>query len=381
MSVAVAMPVAQAAPTGDKRKQAEELENQIEASDVADRARSPRSSTRLTARRDAAQQTVQDAETQIAAAEAQVDRDPRPRRAEPGVAVPPDPPGLVGLLDGLRGRRPICSSGPSTRRPRTTMTTPCSSKLDAAQQDLAADRDDAQRARDAAAAESDKIAEAKAAFEAARAEQQASLDKVKGEIAAAVAAEQARRAEAARGAVLRRPSTTPTSVRRTAAHRRRSPSPGAWSGPATRRTRRLGPTYDCSGLVISAWGAAGVSLSGSSGSMYASLPAHPARRGPARRPDLLRRRWGQPRGPVRRGRHDHRRLQQPGLGPGARRSGAARWEQLGSSEPQSGSRSLRPHDTCGRAAGRSAAPGFRPPSKNSARALQCPVPPPVCPLN
>jgi cell wall-associated NlpC family hydrolase len=37
----------------------------------------------------------------------------------------------------------------------------------------------------------------------------------------------------------------------------------------------MGPTYDCSGLVSSAWGAAGVSIGGSSGSMYASLPHIP----------------------------------------------------------------------------------------------------------
>jgi len=38
---------------------------------------------------------------------------------------------------------------------------------------------------------------------------------------------------------------------------------------------RTGPTYDCSGLVSAAWGAAGVSIGGSSGSMYASLPHVP----------------------------------------------------------------------------------------------------------
>ena len=72
MSVVVAMPVAQAAPTGDKRKQAEELENTIEATDVQISAIAEKLNE-ATARRDAAQQSVQDAETQIAAAKQQVD--------------------------------------------------------------------------------------------------------------------------------------------------------------------------------------------------------------------------------------------------------------------------------------------------------------------
>ena len=71
-------------------------------------------------------------------------------------------------------------------------------QLAAAQQDLAADRDDAARARDAAAFEGQQIAPAKDALQSARNEQQALLDSIKGQIAAEVAAEQARREAEAR---------------------------------------------------------------------------------------------------------------------------------------------------------------------------------------
>jgi cell wall-associated NlpC family hydrolase len=46
-------------------------------------------------------------------------------------------------------------------------------------------------------------------------------------------------------------------------------------GAAYSTSPRTGPTYDCSGLVMMAWRAAGVNIAGSSGSMYASLPHVP----------------------------------------------------------------------------------------------------------
>lgn len=272
LSAVIAAPVAQGAPTGDKRKQAEELENTIEATDVQISAIAEKLND-ATTRRDVAQQSVQDAETQIAAAKKQVDE-------------------ILGLVEQNLAslyRRTLRGSsvsgmdfGDATDLLKRSQYSQAQNnhedallnKLSAAQQDLAADRDDAQRARDAAAAETAKIAEAKAAFEAARAEQQGSLDKVKGEIASALAAERARRAEAARAQfskTVNYPDVGPPngSASQAIAFARGVIGAGYSTNP------RTGPTYDCSGLVISAWGAAGVSLSGSSGSMYASLPHVP----------------------------------------------------------------------------------------------------------
>ena len=137
-------------------------------------------------------------------------------------------------------------------------------------------------ARDAAAFEGQQIASAKDALQSARNEQQGLLDKIKGEIAAEVAAEQARRAAEARARFVEQ--------ERTAAAPVNYPDVGPPNGSASQAiafasgvigagystSPRMGPTYDCSGLVLSAWGAAGVSLpGGSSGSMYSALPKVP----------------------------------------------------------------------------------------------------------
>jgi peptidoglycan DL-endopeptidase CwlO len=270
----VAAPAVQAAPGGSKQSQAADIQNQIEQTDVQISALAEKLND-ATARRDAAQQSVQDAEQQIASAKAQVD-------------------GILKVVEQNLAslyRRTLRGSSVSEMdfgdatdllkraqysHAQNSHDDALLNKLDAAQQDLAADRDDARRARDAAAAETNTIAEAKSAFEAARAEQQGVLDKIKGEIAQEVAAEKARREAAVRaqfsGAPVKYPDVGPPngSAAQAIAFARGVIGAGYSTNP------RMGPTYDCSGLVISAWGAAGVSLpGGSSGSMYASLPHIP----------------------------------------------------------------------------------------------------------
>ena len=268
----VAAPAAQAAPSGDKHKQAEELQNDIEASDVQLSALAEKLHA-AEARRDAAQQTIQDTQTQIVAAEAQVDEilglvqqnlASLYRRTLRGSSVSD-----IDFSDATDLLKRAQYSQAQNSRDASLLD-----ELAAAQQDLAADRDDAARARDAAQAESDQIAAAKSALESARAEQQGLLDKVKGEIAAAVAAERARREAEARAKYaepVNYPDVGPPngSASQAIAFARGVVGAGYSTNP------RTGPTYDCSGLIISAWGAAGVSVSGSSGSMYASLPHVP----------------------------------------------------------------------------------------------------------
>jgi cell wall-associated NlpC family hydrolase len=266
-------PAALAAPGGDKRAQAEELQNQIEASDVTLSAIAEKLHA-AEARRDAAQQTVQDTQAQIAAAEGQVRE-------------------ILGLVQQnlaslyrrtLRGSSvaDIDFGDASDLLKRSQYSQAQNNhddsllgQLSAAQQDLAADRDDAARARDAAAAETEQIAAAQAAFQKARDEQQALLDKVKGAIASEVAAERARRAAEVQAKYSGPPVSYPDVGPPNGSASQAIAFARGVIGASYSTSPRLGPTYDCSGLVISAWGAAGVSLSGSSGSMYASLPHVP----------------------------------------------------------------------------------------------------------
>jgi cell wall-associated NlpC family hydrolase len=272
-TVALAVgPVAHAAPTGDKRSQAKELSDQIEQSDILLSGLAEKLHA-AEARRDAAQETVHDTQVQIAAAKQQVDEilllvqqnlASLYRRTLRGSSVADID---FGDATDLLKRNQYSQA-------QNNQDSALLDQLAAAQQDLAADRDDAARARDAAAAEGQQIAQAKDALQAARDDQQALLDKIKGQIAAEVAAEQARRAEEAR-AKYAQPVSYPDvgppngSASQAIAYARGVVGAGYSTNP------RTGPTYDCSGLVIASWGAAGVSLSGSSGSMYASLPHVP----------------------------------------------------------------------------------------------------------
>lgn len=151
-----------------------------------------------------------------------------------------------------------------------------------------------ERQKAAAAAERDRVDAAKAQVAAANAEQQRLLGRVKGEIATLVAQEQGRREAAARAAALR--SVAPATGRVGAqAPRGRTgnpelfpnipaPSPRAATAIAFARAQlgkpyryaTSGPnTYDCSGLTMAAWGAAGVSLPHFSGAQYRMLPHVP----------------------------------------------------------------------------------------------------------
>jgi cell wall-associated NlpC family hydrolase len=266
-------PAVGAAPSKSKQQQAAELQDQIEASDVQISGLAEKLHT-AEAKRDAASQTVADAQAQIAEAQSEVGRIStlvsqnlaalyrRTLRGESVAEI--DFSSATDLI-----KRGQYSEAQASRDDALLQ------KLDAAQQDLALTRSEAERARDEAAAETEQINTAKAAIEAARADQQALLDKITGELAAAVAAERARRDAVTKSKFAGGPVSYPNvgppngSASQAIAFARGVIGSGYSTNP------RTGPTYDCSGLVMSAWGAAGVSLSGSSGSMYASLPHVP----------------------------------------------------------------------------------------------------------
>jgi cell wall-associated NlpC family hydrolase len=269
---AAGAPAAGAAPV-DKQKQAAAIQDQIEASDVQISGLAEKLHA-AEAKRDAAAQTVADAQAQIAAAEQEVARisglvehnlAALYRRTLRGESV-----GEIDFSDATDLiKRGQYSQAQASRDDALLQ------ELDTAQQDLAVTRSEAVRARDEAAAESNQINTAKAAIEAARADQQALLDKIKGELATAVAAERARREAAVKTKFSAGPVNYPNvgppngSASQAIAFARGVIGSGYSTNP------RTGPTYDCSGLVMSAWGAAGVSIGGSSSSMYNSLPHVP----------------------------------------------------------------------------------------------------------
>jgi cell wall-associated NlpC family hydrolase len=266
-------PGATGAPIADKQKQAEELTNQIEAADVQISGLAEQLNAAI-AKRDTAQSTVKDAEAQIAAAQAEVDRISALVQKNLASLYRRTLRGSTGGELDFGDSTDLLKRGKYSEA-QNSRDDELLDKLAAAQDDLSATRDEAARARDAAAAESEQINAAKAAMEAARAEQQKLLDSIKGELAAAVAAEQARRAAAVTakysGGPVNYPDVGPPngSASQAIAFARGVIGSGYSTNP------RMGPTYDCSGLVYKAWQAAGVGIPSTSGSMFAGLPRIP----------------------------------------------------------------------------------------------------------
>lgn len=264
-----------AAPVADKQQQAADLQDQIEASDLQISGLAE-GLLQAQARQDAAQSSAQAAEAQIADAKKEVDR-------------------ILGLVKQnlaslyrrtLRGQSvgemDFSATVDLLKRSQYAETTASRDselldQLDAAQEDLGVQRDNATQARDKAAAEAQQITEAKTAIETARAAQQAILDKVTGELKAAVAAEQARRAQATQAKIAT--SSAPEkfidvgppngSAAQAIAYARQA------IGSPYSTSPRMGPSYDCSGLTTMAWRAAGISIPSTSGSQYAGLPHVP----------------------------------------------------------------------------------------------------------
>lgn len=267
-------PSAGAAPVDDKRSKAAKLQDQIDASDLQISGLAEQLLGAET-RRDTATQAAVDAAVQIDRARQEVDRILSLVRESAASLYRRTTSGTSA--DGID----FGDASDLTRRSRyaraqAEIDNARMRELEIAQQDLAIQRAEARKASDAAATETAQINEAKTALETARAEQQALLDKVKGEIAAALAAERARRAAEARAkfaasASVSRPNVgAPNgSASQAIAYARGVIGAGYSTNP------RMGPTYDCSGLTRSAWEAAGVAIPNNSTAQYAGLPHIP----------------------------------------------------------------------------------------------------------
>ena len=152
-------------------------------------------------------------------------------------------------------------------------------QLATAKRELAREKKDASEARDAAAAEGEAIQATKGRVEKARADQQALLGEVQGELASALAEERAAREAAARARFTAQEAAGPVSY----------PNVGPPNGSASQaiafargvigspysKNPRMGPSYDCSGLTYMAWKSAGVQIPTVSGTQYAGLPHVP----------------------------------------------------------------------------------------------------------
>jgi cell wall-associated NlpC family hydrolase len=167
-------------------------------------------------------------------------------------------------------------------------------QLVVAKEQLTEQKAAAEQAQAAAQQQRDQIAQSKSAIEAANAQQQQLLSQVKGQLAQLIAQEQARRAAAAAAAA--RARFAASSAARSTAVRSASgsdafanvplPPPSGRAAAAIAFARAqlgkpyvyaaAGPdSYDCSGLTMAAWGAAGVSLPHYSGAQYDMLPKVP----------------------------------------------------------------------------------------------------------
>jgi peptidoglycan DL-endopeptidase CwlO len=166
--------------------------------------------------------------------------------------------------------------------------------LERAQQDLDLQRKEYEQQVNAAAKKRDSIAAARAQVEQASAQEQELLSQVKGEIATLIAEEKAREAEALRASLAAIADSNSSSgsgsrvpasdVGGDAIPTLPAPSPRA-AAAISYAERQLGKpyryaaagpdAYDCSGLTMMAWAAAGVSMPHYSGAQYAMFPHVP----------------------------------------------------------------------------------------------------------
>ncbi|HZP31363.1 MAG TPA: NlpC/P60 family protein [Acidimicrobiia bacterium] len=279
------VPTAGASPIDDKKAQAAAIQSQIEANSHQIEA--------LGERYDGAVLALQQAEAAVADASARIDatraevrrvRDLVRERAA-SVYRSAASGGSLADLDVTDAQQLLI---------RNKYAEAQSSRDDAAlghlgdlEEQLAAQKADAEHARDAADSQRHQIADAKAQIEQANVQQQQLLKQVQGELAQLIAQEQARRAAAALAAARARfshgvraegdgnpeaypnlPPNGPVAAAAIEFARAQLGKPYVYAA--------AGPdSYDCSGLVMAAFRSAGVSLPHYSGAMYQMLPHVP----------------------------------------------------------------------------------------------------------
>jgi len=258
----------------DKRAQAEKIATEIAA--ASDRAAHLYEQLKFVeGELEKAQQTIADAVARIAASEAEMARlkaivEERAAAAYRSRSRGSNPSILEGDVNEVSAREKYVSA--ASERDGHLLD-----QLDAARADLRERERDGRQAKKVAAAEKAKLDSIRAGFEAAQAKRQAALNKVNGDIADLVAEAQARQAaqEAPKAGANDNtfdPGALPPATGRggVALHYAQGqlgkPYCYAGTGPAC---------YDCSGLTMMSWRAAGVGLPHNSEAQYNSFPRVP----------------------------------------------------------------------------------------------------------
>jgi peptidoglycan DL-endopeptidase CwlO len=256
----------------DKQQEADALEAQI--ADAADSAAGLYERLKfIEDQLAAANAEIADAEAHIAAARAEAHRIRalvRERAASIYRAGHGDEaPLLDSKVDEISSREQYASAA-------TTHDDVLLQQLEAARDDLRARRNDADAAKKAAADEKAQLDQVKGQFEAAQAERERLLANVKGELKALVDEAAARRAAATapkgKGGASFDPGELPapsgSAAQAVAYAKAQLGKPYQYAG--------TGPdSFDCSGLTMMSWRAAGVSLPHNSEAQYNSLPHVP----------------------------------------------------------------------------------------------------------
>ena len=291
-------------PIDDKRAEASALQDQIDANGAKLDALSERYNgaeyrfEQAQAAADDAQQKLDAAEAQVAQLSEQVKQRAAALYRGVGQGAPID-------LDVSSASRLISSSKYSKSAAQHDID--LVKQLHSAERVLSQQKAAAEQAQADAKDEQDQIGKAQAAVEAANAQQEQLLSQVNGEIAQLVAEEQARREAAALAEAQQRftDAAAANQAEAPAAAPKSGPAPspsksGSGAAPASPNVpvngggaaaaiayarAQLGKPYcyagagpacfDCSGLTMRAWGAAGVSMPHYSGAQYSMFPHVP----------------------------------------------------------------------------------------------------------
>lgn len=272
-----------ATPIDDKQAQAAALQDQIDANGEKIGALGEQFNA-AELRLDQAKQRVADAQAQIDAAKAEVARVQTLIRHR---AASTYRRALAGRsLDGFDiGDAKHLVSRKHYAEAQAARDAALLDQLDQAQQDLARERADGENAQTQAETDQATIDQAKSDLETANAEQVAILAQVNGELEALVQEEARRRAEEeARRARARYAPTAPAAPADGNPEAFPDlPPPGEAAATAIEFARAqlgkpyvyaaVGPdSFDCSGLTMTAYAAAGISMPHYSGAQYSSLP-------------------------------------------------------------------------------------------------------------
>ena len=274
--------VASADPIADKQAQAAAIQDQIDANgDRISALGEQLNGAQL--HLEQAQQTIADAEAKIAAAQAEMKR-VRGLVAERAASVYRRAAGGRSLDEFDLSDTHHLIKRQKYAAAQANQDDSLLHQLQDAKSQLAEQRAAAEKAQADAESERAQIDSSRQAVEAANAQQQQLLGQVQGELATLVQAEQQRRAAAA--AATARSKYAPRSVASGDGNPEafpNLPAPSSAAGAAIEFARAqlgkpyqyaaTGPdSYDCSGLTMMAWRAAGVSLPHYSGAQYSSLP-------------------------------------------------------------------------------------------------------------